>query len=350
MYKQQIFKKNETNSREYFIDFLKTLAIIFVIIDNAAICWTEECNFAPTNLKLLYGECFWNGQGVPIFLFVSGWLFAKWIERKKIRSISECYSISTLIQKYLRFIIPIAFAFIVKMILLGCINGWGLNVLTGLYSGCGAYYISIVLEMIVICPLIYYLIKKLDIWGLAICFVIATGYDLICWGFNVTDWVYKQIIIRFVFMIGAGIYTNKRILENRKYQWYFALPSFVIGLTLLILTYYFDLPMHVNAHWYQDCTLSNLYAIPILALLVRTFKMKNQKWWAMIGRSTFNIYLCQNILFTFPKQIVVANIFSLQLLFNEAVSISAGWPFWFGEHRLTGFLCTQIDKMSHKHQ
>lgn len=339
-----VTQQNKTIQREYFIDFLKTLAIIFIIIDNAAICWNNKCHLPPENVKLLYGECFWNGQGVPLFLFISGWLFVKWADRNKVTTLKGCYTLKILLKKYIRYVIPIGLAFIAKIITLGCVDGWGMNVLN-LYSGTGSYYISIVLQLVIICPLIYFLIKKLNIFGLIICFAISSLYDIICWLTHLPVLIYKQFIIRFIFIIAAGIYVCLNIKNNKKYQWYFAIPSFSIGLTMLIMVYYFNLPMHVNHTWFQDCTLANLYAIPIISLLVRTFKMPNQKWWSYIGSATFNIFLCQNILYTFPKKIVVANHFVLQVLFNEAVSIASGWCFWFGEHYLTRYCCKQIDSI-----
>ncbi len=245
----------------------------------------------------------------------------------------------------MRFGLPILIAVFVKIITLGLVNGWDINVLTRINAGPGWYYVYIVLQLIIVLPILFVLVKRFGWKTLIGTFIFSTGFDLICWGAQWDVDIYKCFIPKFCFIISAGMYIVISIQNNKKYKWYLAIPMFIIGLTVLILTYYFDLPMHVNHRWFHDCTLANLYIIPILSLLVRLFKMKNQRWWTIVGKSTFNIFLCQNILLTFPIQINIASSFVLQVLLNESISFSSGLLFWFGEHKLTFTVCSIINKI-----
>ncbi|XQP55790.1 MAG: acyltransferase family protein [Mycoplasmoidaceae bacterium] len=338
------FKITTTNSRNYFIDFLKTLAIIFVIVVNCSMVFAEAKGEDYLKYWCDIGIPFWAGQGVPIFMFVSGWLFVNWIEKKQITKISECYKLKDLCCKFLRFIVPFFIFIISKIVVLGCVYGWTIQSFTKIRSGPGFYYISLVFQIILICPLIYFLIKKYRFKALVGIFVFVTMCDVIIYFANIDDSDYKYVIFRFAFMISCGTYAG--ITRNEKphiYTYIFNTFCFAVGITLLALTYYANVPMHVNSQWFKYCSIANLYPAPLLWVLTRNFNMKKQKFWSLFGQSTFNVFLCQNIWFTFTIEVLFfPELLFVQIMVDELILISIGILFWIPEHKLTQLICYQI--------
>ena len=143
--------KDLNKQRVVFIDYIKAILIILVIINHSHVF--EESN--PLYLFIIR-------MAVPAFMLLSGFTFSMTSERK---SFAEMYRISDLLKRFLRFTIPISITYIVCVILeilkngKNALNNLILDFLLGNY-GMGAYYYCIMIEFILIAPILLLILKK----------------------------------------------------------------------------------------------------------------------------------------------------------------------------------------------
>ena len=141
----------DKEERNHTIDVLKGVCIIFVIITH--------CNFSDSQrLWLLFP--FWIDMAVPIFMFVSGYLWALSYKKHKLNDLKSCYNRELIIKKLFRFILPFLIAFFVEETLLIIYNkSFGIkNFLLDFICGGvgpGSYYTPLMIQLILLFPLIY---------------------------------------------------------------------------------------------------------------------------------------------------------------------------------------------------
>ena len=81
---------NENKQRLYCIDILKGICSIFVIITHYN--WQET-----ERLKFLFP--FWIDMAVPVFMIISGYLYAKSYKKKEISNIGSAYLLENILNK-----------------------------------------------------------------------------------------------------------------------------------------------------------------------------------------------------------------------------------------------------------
>lgn len=350
---QKQFNVPVPQQRDYFIDCLKTICILCVILCNY---FHED---SPTYLKL--GACFWVAQPIPVFLIISGYLTSWSYCKKKKDSLRDCYRIKGIINQILRFVIPYTLCFALEQIISLAVNG---PISAGTFfllyfsggQGTGTYYVAILMQFIILFPLIHFFVKKYGFKAVVGCFIFTLAWDLMWWGisFNFsgeqwetfTDSVYKYIFFRFVFIVSCGSYLFYNKKKRYKLEW--AIPSFIVGLVCLVLVFYVRIPFHVIPKWFQMCEIGNLFIFPIISLLIRYIKMEKQWWWKIIGRATFDIYLSQKVLHTYysypDKPIIIGNIF-YQYCVTYSITLSTGLLFWLLETPLVRLIQKLINKI-----
>lgn len=151
--------KNEHGERFYHIDFLKGICIIFVIITH--------CNWEDTEkLKLLFP--FYIDMAVPVFMIISGYMYAVSYKKNNINSIGDAYLAKNIINKILRFTIPFSIIFITEQIVYFLQNGqqYSKSILDFIHlfliggTGPGSYYYPVMIQFIFVYPVIFFYYKK----------------------------------------------------------------------------------------------------------------------------------------------------------------------------------------------
>ena len=137
--------------RNHTVDVLKGICIIFVIITH--------CSFSDSQrLWLLFP--FWIDMAVPIFMFLSGYLWTLSYKKHKLNDLKSCYNRKLITKKLVRFILPFLIVFLIEEILLIFlhksfdIKSFLLNFLCG-GLGPGSYYTQLMIQLIILLPLIY---------------------------------------------------------------------------------------------------------------------------------------------------------------------------------------------------
>ncbi len=137
--------------RNHTIDVLKGVCIIFVIITH--------CNFSDAQRSWLLFP-FWIDMAVPIFMFLSGYLWALSYKNHKLNDLKSCYNKKLIIKKVIRFILPFLIVFLVEEILLIIYNK-SFNIKSFILDficgglGPGSYYTPLMIQLIILFPLIY---------------------------------------------------------------------------------------------------------------------------------------------------------------------------------------------------
>ena len=148
------------NKRNQFFDVAKGISIIMVIITHYA--WSDKS-------RLIQLFPYWIGMAVPIFMIISGYVSALSYERKDIQYFFQLYEPTGLLKKYIRYSVPF-FMFFGTQIILEYFLYDNVTVerikeyfFKGGFGKHGTYYYPILLQMILLFPIIYWLIKNLNL-------------------------------------------------------------------------------------------------------------------------------------------------------------------------------------------
>lgn len=103
------------NRRSNLLDIIKGLMIIFIIITHFRFVYPDDYQ--------KYGFFFWIDMAVPIFMVITGYLYAMQFEKKGIDTIEKAWLKEIILPKILRFVIPFGIAFLVEapvLVVRGC--------------------------------------------------------------------------------------------------------------------------------------------------------------------------------------------------------------------------------------
>ena len=203
--------KQQLNERSLLIDSIKAVAIFFVVITH--------CNW-PNQDRLRYGFPFWIDTAMPIFMFLSAYLYSQSFEKSQIVTLKSAYNISLLERNLIRFLLPFLLLtpidIFCNIYMHGSQNLSHLLVfLIGGGHGPGSYYVPMMVQFVALFPLLFILIKKSGKLGLLCCIGVNIIYEYICTLFDhsllarssvIVNLVYRLCIARYIGLLGIGIY------------------------------------------------------------------------------------------------------------------------------------------------
>ncbi len=151
-------KTGKTMKRNHFIDVLKGLCILYIIISHYA--WSDA-------ERLRYGMNFINP--VCMLMVISGYLYSRSFAKRGISSLGEAYAPALIADRLLRFTVPFAAAFLLEVVYIGFDSPLGLKELVRAFLsggyGPGGYYYPIMLQFVFFYPLIHFIIRKHEFRG-----------------------------------------------------------------------------------------------------------------------------------------------------------------------------------------
>jgi len=352
-------KKDTTNF--FQIDFLKTFMIAFVIIDHSVI-------------RVLLWEAgaeLWERMSIPVFLVVLGFNMGNSFARKGEQSLKELYSWKYFKKKFWRFIFPYIILYIVSTIAGfiiyednftdGFKENWILEYIIfqkQLFEGPGNWFIPILFQSIFLLPLLYKVFSILPRLSLILCFLIEICMHLFVFFYvgeitSMEDWMteinFRYIILLYISALGMGFWFSKdHNLFSKKNLFLWIL--FPISVIYMVAWQFFDFRLEIDGsgivrgdYHYITFIYAAFIILVVMKLLPKNPKNKVSKIFTTIGRSSFHIYLVQDIYFAITYSLhgygvkTVENIFDISsgdpflnlllLIFNWAICISAG-VFW----------------------
>jgi hypothetical protein len=270
--------------RKHEYDFAKGVSIICVILLHS-ISYTDLYYFlAPWHI--------W--QAIPIFVIVSGALYAEAVGKNKLSHLSKI-KISIL-----KLVKPAIFIWVLQLLLVYLIKGSIddhriIEIFKQGGFGAGGYFVYIAIENILLGGIYFIVINKYRRLGLFFIAGFSVFFDLLAYKIELNDELYRVVATRYAFFYALGLAYVRGILDFNK----LALTCFwLFGIFWLIVVQYFffDLPP-VYPAWHSHTALSGFVAFTyfiILRDLSRQFQnLCLVRIICVFGRSSYYIFLVQ---------------------------------------------------------
>lgn len=326
-----------SESRIQFLDALKGLCVVFVIILHFP--WSDA-----ERLNALFP--FWVGMSVPIFMIISGYALSGSLAKNKVSTIEEAYGVKTVLPKLVRYTVPFCVAFLIELLYLIAVDAFpgalG-TVYLFLQGGCGpgGYYYPVLLQLVFVFPFIYFAIRREPERGLFLCFLVNVAYEILKNAYWINEECYRVLVFRYIFPVAFGCYlffAPAGIKPKR------CLLLFGIGLVYLLGIVYWDYQPRITQLWSQTSVIATLYIIPIFQLLWNKYRHCRIPLMGLLGKASYNIYLVQMVYYYLCSDYVYLHISNrkVQLITNIVVCVSAGILFYRLERPITNRLCRAV--------
>jgi len=329
------------------IDFLKSVAIISVIFVHTV----------PYDMHVKVLSPFHLNQQVPIFFILMGitsCFYFKKLQSNRIAIFSKTYFLN----RFERIIVPFLFVFAISL-------WWGIHhnkcdigFMTAIgklpVSGPGNYFITDLLQFILIAPFLYKMKSKSPRLMLATSFTLDFIFQLVSPFITVFDkypYLYSGCILRYLSAIALGYYVGDEYMQtNRIVLWSnrnrFILLWLPISMVYLSVSIFMRQPFpYFKESWGHQNIISNAYALVLVIMLVNNYHLFGSniiaRGMVVIGKGSYHIFLAQILFFSFKlsfeRYVNKSNLVTgllLALLGNLVVTILCGLLFWQGEKYL----------------
>lgn len=330
-----ITKKSGRNSA---LDILKGICILCVIITHLE--WTDA-------QRLRFAFPFWISMAVPVFLIITGYLYALSFERRGIHSFRAAYSPSNIIPKVIRYTFPFLFIFVAEYVYKSLLIGFNksiLAILSGFIKGgygSGSYYYPLLLQFIILFPIVYFVIKKFLAKGCFFFLAVNILYEIVKYYGGMSEKTYRILIFRFLFVIAFGCYVGIKKLNIKKPL---MIVSSAVGIAYIIIALYLHKgPPFINYKIYVS-VFNVLYILPIVLLFNKGIKCKPIE---LIGKASYNIFLVQSlyyfVLAKTPGRFFELNM-PLQILISIGICCAAGTLYYLVEKPVTDRLIKKTNQ------
>lgn len=316
---------------DYKIDIIKSLAIISVII----------LHLYPENLlKRIYYQ-FYIGQCVGVFIILIGMTslvtFKEYRKRKRL-SLKELYSKQYFVNKIKRIIMPFLPITFLSFLILRSNDLKSTYSLQDLFIGRlpievpGNYFITLMLQVIIFLPLMFYLYKKNAYRFLLFSLIINFIFELIAPRVNIlanNNYIYKSSLLRYLFLIASGLYISDDYWHNKhisvfqeKYHLFTCL--FPLSAVYLFLGQFTRQPFpFFDKSWGTLNILSFPYTV-LFTVFILNLNYKHfvapliLNVFIIVGKASYYIYLVQllffNLLFFNSKNDIIFHITYINIL------------------------------------
>ncbi len=317
MFNNYLFLQGE---RDYFIDFLKGVAIIFVIFTH---------NIVPLAQNMLL-FCLWGAQAVPIFLLIQTYHGYNNIANKNL-SLKEYFSKRNISKIYSRILQPFIYLLIIQIFILLLVDDLNIKQLIGSGGyGPGSYYVWIYLQFFILIPLVIPIFKKFRGICLLIVFIIISEiFELISFYLNIPEFIYRLLFFRYFILLYFGymLSTQEFILNKKK------IILSTISVLFIIAEVYLNIdfePFFYNTGWKGFHWISYFYTTYLFMYVLKKIyqnisKIKLTKVIEEIGSYSYEIFLLQMLIFGFYPHSLTAMIISNKYIeFILFVILSSG--------------------------
>lgn len=323
--------------RNRFVDVMKGILIIFVLLLHSSL------NGAA---RLTLGFPFWANMAVPAFLLLSGYVCALSFQKKNITTLRAAYAPKGLFRRLIRFLVPFTIAYFLEWIVFRIFKVYLVNIVTyGLRAafvdyilggkGQGSYYFPIMVQFVFLFPCLYLAIRKWKMGGLAGAFLVNALYELVKNLTGMSDYSYRFLIFRYLFVIAAGVYVA--FFQPKRPGIKFLLAaSLAAGLGFIILFSYTSYQPRLVTMWTTTSFPTGLYVFAVFGFLLPRIK-GGCKPLEITGKASFNIFLIQMIYYNFADRILplLGGSDLLFILVSVINCVAVGILFYLGEHKLT---------------
>lgn len=329
--------------RYNLLDIIKGIMILFIIITHFQFVYPDDYK--------KYGFFFWIDMAVPVFMVITGYLYALQYEKKNIESFEQAWSVELIVPKILRFIVPLIPAIILETIVLYIVRKISFVEIVNLFArgglGPGSYYTLVLIQLIFFFPIIYFIIKKYDICGVVISFFLTGFWELIQYSWEMNDYAYAVLVFRYMSIVAFGCYIA---IGKKKIKKVFLLSIFILGVIWQTMLNYIPLhPVFMNYSWARVNYLSALLVMPIIYVLIDNYNKSkiDIPLFQELGKASFNIYIVQMVFYGCgPAQIIYRYINKkyIQLSICIIICCSVGYIYYMLESSITKNIISYLRK------
>lgn len=325
------------HGREKMVDVLKGLCILLVCFTHYA--WSdEECS------AMLFP--WWVDMAVPIFMVLSGYVYARSADKKGINSLSQAYDFRELLSKLLRFTVPVIPVFIATVVLDNQKHGQiPYDILDTFLQGGrgpGSYYYPVMVQTIFILPIIQTIVKRYEEKGLLLCLAANFVYEVLHVAYMMPVACYRLLMFRYIFVLAAGCY----LALDKKLPIVLSLLMLCGGALFIWETQHGGYQPRFLIHWISTSFAASMLIVPVVWLIVRFCKFG---FWPLelLGKASYNIFLVQMLYYYSIAAEVYQKFESRkqQLLVSMAICVCVGVLYYFLETPLTKLIQKGIRKI-----
>jgi peptidoglycan/LPS O-acetylase OafA/YrhL len=332
-------------NRNRFLDILKGIAILFIIITHY--------NFSA-EARLHYLFPFWIDMAVPVFLMISGYVATMSFRKQNITTIEQAYTLRIIGSKAIRYTVPFIIAWLVEYADMVRVYGssgftWSWFIWHFLEGGegPGAYYFPIMMQFIFVFPLLYFLIEAHGFVGLVIAFMATYAMEVLKIVYQMGENTYCLLIFRYTFIIAAGVYLAS---SHYKKRIIISLCALVVGTLFLVGTQYYGVEVPYIGMWQRTSLFGCLFIAPIIGALINKCSNWHFLPLEVVGKASYNIFLVQKV---FYKE---AGIFyekipgtKLDFIATILICVGVGIVFYLVESPFTSWLVRNFKNYTEKH-
>lgn len=282
------------------IDFIKTIAITAVILLHSLPAYVLLDIYSPFHIS----------QAIPVFIMVSGIVWYLSYNKITNHTLKDSYTSVYFKQKIRRLIVPFLIIYIIDIIYIIAVNfaitTQGLiRILTFQLpsGGPGSYYTSLLIQIMLIAPLIFYCYQKrpnltlATLVGLDLCFELIAPM--------LPYWIYYISSLRYLAAFALGIYLSTALRTKKafyKTKGFIALSVLAIASFIYILVFMRQPTPFFRPEWETQNLLSFFYPSFIVAIILLIHPLIGGlssvgKKINVIGKASYHIFLVQLIYF-----------------------------------------------------
>jgi len=290
------------NEPSYYhqIDFIKTIAITAVILLHSLPAYILLDIYSPFHIS----------QAIPVFIMVSGIVWYLSYNKITKHTFKDSYTLAYFKHKIKRLIVPFLIIYIIDIVYIITINfaitTQGLiRILTFQLpsGGPGSYYTSLIIQIILIAPIIFYCYQKNPNLTLATLVGINFCFELIAP--MLPYWIYYISSLRYLTAFALGIYLSAALRTKTafyKTKGFLVLSVLAIASFVYILVFMRQPTPFFRPEWETQNLLSFFYTSFIVAIILLVhplfYGLSNVgRKLNVIGKASYHIFLVQLIYF-----------------------------------------------------
>lgn len=315
--------------RNHTVDFLKGIAICMVIITHYEWTELERHNFLFPYIV---------DMAIPIFMILTGYTYSLSNEKHCINTLEDAYSWKNIRARFIRYTVPFFILIIWELFdsRIAIVFDNPLDYVAWILRGTdgpGSYYYPILLQLILVLPILNCCFKK---WGgcgaLIACFIANLTYELMRWAYAMNAECYRLLVFRYIFVVGAGIYTYKGY-RLKRYTSIIMVLAGAVYIFAVNFTYYHPV---VLSFWTNTNLISVMIVIPIMNWLLK-YPNISFKPLELVGRASYHIFLVQMVYYLCYYSIITSKVTDrkAELFIGLIICILIGIGFYLIEKPIT---------------
>ncbi|AGA70598.1 acetyltransferase, fucose-4-O-acetylase [Desulfitobacterium dichloroeliminans LMG P-21439] len=334
------------NNRQKLVhlDYLKAICIIFVVITHTAI---------SSDLRIRFLFPFYIDMAVPIFMIISGYTYSMSLENRSIHSVLEWFEAKNFSDKFLRIFSPFIIAFLIEIVdKVGIKNIIDLRININLKSiaigfltggwGPGSYYFPVLIQLLIIFPFIYFLIKQKNTVGITYIVLIQFLFEITIQLLKIPVSAYRLMFLRYLgcVMIGVIYYLYKDVIKDVLKSNTILHILFSVGFVFIFSLRYLGYKPLIFKFWPTTSFPSAFYAFTLVYIFskvdITQFSIVLHNVLSILGKSSYHIFLVQMVYFNSKLDNYFLSSFGLlgQIIVSITICLFIGVVFFSIETRL----------------